>query len=133
MENKQHIIFFDGVCNLCNRSVQTIIKKDEKEIFHFAALQSDFTKAFFLQKNFKPSVSSVVYWDGERFYLQSTAALKISGKLKFPAPLLQFLGIFPKFLRDVVYNFIAKNRYKWFGRRESCMVPTEELKARFLS
>ncbi|MBC8046523.1 MAG: DUF393 domain-containing protein [Fimbriimonadaceae bacterium] len=131
-EDKQHIIFFDGICNLCNNSVQSVIKKDKKNIFKFAALQSDFTKLFFTEKNFQPKVDSIIYWNGDKFYSQSTAVLKIASKLKFPTSLLNILWIIPKFARDAGYKFIAGNRYKWFGKQESCMIPTPELKEKFL-
>ncbi len=129
---QKKIIFFDGVCNLCNFSVQTVIRFDRKKIFYFAALQSGFAADFFAAQKFIPKSDSIIYWDGGRFSEQSTAALKISGKLSFPVNLLLFFMIFPKPVRDWGYRLIARYRYKWFGRRESCMIPTAELKSRFL-
>lgn len=126
------IIFFDGVCNLCNFSVQTVIRFDKKNNFYFAALQSKFATQFFAAQKFSPKSDSIIYWDGNNISERSTAALKISGHLSFPANLLLFFWIFPRPVRDWGYNMIARYRYKWFGRRESCMIPTPELKSRFL-
>lgn len=134
IENAIHkkIIFFDGVCNLCNHSVQTVIRFDRKKIFYFAALQSTFAMRFFNAHNFSRLSDSIIYWDGNKFYEQSDAALKISRHLAFPANLLLIFFISPKPLRDWGYRLIARNRYKWFGRKNSCMIPSPELKNRFL-
>lgn len=132
LENRQHIIFFDGVCNLCNSSVQIVIKNDKKQIFQFSALQSEFAGSFFNLHNFKLITDSIVYWNGKHFYSRSNAALRIASRLRFPYPLLVAGFIVPAFIRNALYDVIARNRYKWFGRQESCMLPTPELKARFL-
>jgi predicted DCC family thiol-disulfide oxidoreductase YuxK len=131
--SKYHIILFDGICNLCNSSVQFVIKHDKKGRFRFASLQSDFGKTQ-IQK-FQIDLSktdSVIYIFDNKAYTQSMAALKIAKQLDGAWPTIYILIIIPRFLRDCIYNYIAKNRYKWFGKKESCMVPNAELKSRFL-
>ena len=130
---QQPIILFDGVCNLCNSAVQFTIKHDKKKQFMFAALQSDtgqqLLKQYQLQQeNFS---SFVLIKDGQVF-LKSTAALMVAKQLNGLIKLLYGFIIVPAFIRNGVYNFIAKNRYRWFGKKESCMMPTQELTARFL-
>lgn len=130
---QQPIILFDGVCNLCNSAVQFTIKHDKKKQFMFAALQSDtgqqLLKQYQLQQeNFS---SFVLIKDGQVF-LKSTAALMVAKQLNGLIKLLYGFIIVPAFIRNAVYNFIAKNRYRWFGKKESCMMPTQELTARFL-
>ena len=131
-DGHKKIIFFDGVCNLCNFSVQTVIRFDKKNNFYFAALQSKFATEFFAVHNFVPKSDSILYWDGKKMSEQSTAALKISKSLSFPVNLFLFFWIFPKPVRDWGYKLIARNRYKWFGKQDSCMIPTPDLKRRFL-
>ena len=130
---QQPIILFDGVCNLCNSAVQFTIKHDKRKQFMFAALQSDtgqqLLKQYQLQQeNFS---SFVLIKDGQVF-LKSTAALMVAKQLNGLIKLLYGFIIVPAFIRNGVYNFIAKNRYRWFGKKESCMMPTQELTARFL-
>jgi predicted DCC family thiol-disulfide oxidoreductase YuxK len=133
-ENKQ-LILFDGICNLCNASVQYVIKHDKKNVFIFAPLQGE-TGQFIIEK-FKIDTSKIdsilLYSKQKGLSYKSTAALKIAGKLGFPLNLLKLLLIVPVFIRNWVYNYIAKNRYKWFGKQSECMIPTEKLKAKFLS
>lgn len=128
----QAVIFFDGVCNLCNGAIQFIIKRDKQNIFRFAALQSDYAQKilpnYFLTAK---QTDSIVLIENGKIYQQSTAALKIAKKLSGFWPLLYIFIIVPKFIRDAVYNYIAKNRYKWFGKQESCWVPTPELREKF--
>ncbi len=128
------IILFDGVCNLCNTSVQTVIKKDKQGIFYFASLQSEagqnLLKEFNLpQENF----NSFILIQNGKAYQKSTAALMVAKQLNGLLKLLYVFIIVPTFIRDTVYNIVANNRYKWFGKKESCMIPTPELKARFLN
>jgi len=131
-QNKK-IILFDGVCNLCNGSVVFIIKRDKKDVFRFAAIQSDEGQELIQKYNIDTSkVDSILLLDGETYYAKSTAALKIARHLKGGYPLLYGFMILPRFLRNWVYDIIARNRYKWFGKKESCMIPTPELKAKFL-
>lgn len=127
------IVLFDGICNLCNSSVQLIIQNDSKNLFQFASLQSDFGQKF-LQKNNLPhdAFTSILLIDGDKFYTKSEAALRIGKELKGIYKVSGILLWIPKFIRDFVYDFIAKNRYKWYGKRDSCWIPTEELKQKFL-
>lgn len=129
------LILFDGVCNLCNASVQFIIKHDKKNIFLFAALQSEVGKeiieAFHIDTNKTDSI--LLYTPEKGIYYKSTAALKIARHLDFPINLLFVFMIVPAFLRNGVYDYIAKNRYKWYGKKQSCMIPTADLKNRFLN
>ncbi len=129
----QNILLFDGVCNLCNGTVQFILKRDKKARIYFASLQSEQGQAL-LQKFNLPTqtLSTVVYVRGEKCLIKSTAVLYILKDLGGWWQLLFSFIIVPRFLRDVVYSFIARNRYKWFGRQESCMMPTPDLKSRFL-
>ncbi|MGV8947003.1 MAG: thiol-disulfide oxidoreductase DCC family protein [Lutibacter sp.] len=127
------IILFDGVCNLCNASVNFIIKHDKKNQFLFASFQSDAAKEILLQFNLKNlNEKSVILIETGKVYDKSTAALKIAKQLKGGFKLLYGFIFVPKFLRDWVYNFLANHRYNWFGKRESCMVPSPELKNKFL-
>lgn len=131
-QNKK-IILFDGVCNLCNGSVVFIIKRDKKDLFRFAAIQSDEGQELIQKHNIDTSkVDSILLIDGERYFSKSTAALKIARHLSSGYPLLFGFMILPRFFRNWVYDLIARNRYKWFGKKESCMIPTAVLKAKFL-
>ena len=133
MSEKNQIILFDGVCNLCNGSVQFIIKRDKKSSFRFAALQGETAKKLLSNSRFSTSaLESILLVDGDLIYDRSTAALKIAKQLNGLWPMLYAFIIIPKPLRDAVYNYIGKNRYKWFGKQESCMMPTPETKALFL-
>lgn len=127
------IVLFDGICNLCNSSVQLIIENDSKNLFQFASLQSDFGQKF-LQENNLPddAFKSIVLIDGEKFYTKSEAALRIGKELDGLYKVLRIFLWTPKFIRDFVYDYIAKNRYKWYGKRDSCWIPTDELKQKFL-
>ncbi|MCH5689228.1 thiol-disulfide oxidoreductase DCC family protein [Niabella sp. W65] len=126
MEAKSdHIILFDGVCNLCNGAVQYVIKRDRKGIFKFASLQSETGRAMLVQSGLPENqLKSFVYIHGNRFYTQSTAALKVAKQLKGPVQLLYGFIIIPKWIRDLVYDLVAKNRYRLLGRKDACMVPT---------
>lgn len=125
------IILFDGVCNLCNWSVQFIIKRDPKKQFSFASLQSDVGKGL-LEKHHLSDVNSVVLIKKNKCYLESNAALEICRHLSHGWKLLTIFKIIPSFIRDPLYRYIARNRYKWFGKQDSCMLPTEDMKKRFL-
>ena len=127
------IILFDGVCNLCNNSVQFIIKKDAKKHFLFSSLQSDAGQEILLHFKLKNlDFDSILLLENDIIYEKSTAILRISKKLPGIYKLLYVFIIIPKFIRDYVYSIISKNRYKWFGKRDSCMIPKKELKLRFL-
>lgn len=128
------IILFDGICNLCNNSVQFVIKHDKGNNFMFATLQSTTGQALLLQYNLpQEGFNSFVLIKDEKVYLKSTAALNVAKNLNGPVKLLYGFIIVPAFIRNSVYNFIAKNRYKWFGKKESCMIPTPALQSRFLN
>lgn len=129
----EHVVLFDGVCNLCNNSVQFIIKRDKKRLFRFASLQGKAGQEL-LEKHHLPTddFNSFVLIEGEKPYTRSAAALKIARHLGGGWRLLYSLMIIPRFIRDAVYNLIAKNRYKWFGKKDECMIPTPELRERFL-
>ena len=126
------VIFFDGVCNLCNRSVQFVIKRDRAKKFRFASLQGK-SAAFVLKElNISPADSdSFILLENDKVYTRSTAALRVLRELGGLWKLFYVFIIVPPFIRDGIYNFIARKRYKWFGKREECMIPTPELKERF--
>jgi predicted DCC family thiol-disulfide oxidoreductase YuxK len=131
---QKKIILFDGVCNLCNRSVIFLLQSEKAPIFQFASIQSEVGQSLLgwcgLPRDYN---QAVVLIDHGNIYLGSTAALKIGQTLKFPWSFLSYAGILiPGFLRDWFYKQIAMNRYQWFGKQDICMVPTENMKARFL-
>jgi predicted DCC family thiol-disulfide oxidoreductase YuxK len=131
-ENKS-IILFDGVCNLCNASVNFVIKHDKNEQFLFASFQSDAAKEIMLHFNLKNlNLDSIMLVEGDKIYEKSTAILRITRHLNSGFKLLYFFIVIPKLVRDWLYSYIAKNRYKFFGKRESCMIPSLELKNRFI-
>ena len=132
LENKS-IILFDGVCNLCNNSIQFIIKRDKKKHFLYASLQSDAAQNLLLQFQLKNSdFDSIILIEKGKVYQKSSAILKIASHLNGLWKLSYGFIIVPKIIRDFVYTIIAKNRYKWFGKKDVCMIPTKELKMRFL-
>jgi predicted DCC family thiol-disulfide oxidoreductase YuxK len=127
------IVLFDGVCNLCNNSVQFILKRDKKKKFLFGSLQGEAGQQL-LKKFSLPTDNfhSFVLIEGDRVYTQSTAALRMAKHLKRGWQLLYGFIILPRFLRDGIYKWIATNRYKWFGKRDTCRIPAPEEKSRFL-
>ena len=127
------VVLFDGVCNLCNGSVQSIIKRDPSSKFLFASLQSEYGQSQLIKFGLDPAqLHSIIVIQNGKFYERSDAALIIASNLTRPWPLLRIFRIFPRFIRDWAYDVIAKNRYKMFGKRESCMIPSPEMKARFV-
>ncbi|NAS30626.1 DUF393 domain-containing protein [Flavobacteriaceae bacterium R38] len=129
------LILFDGVCNLCNGAVQYIIKKDKKNVFLFAALQSNIGKQFIQERKIDTTkVDSIILVDPNvAYHVKSTAALHIAYEFGGIWKALKIFEIvLPVGFRDVLYNFIAKNRYRWFGKKDACMIPTPDLKAKFL-
>lgn len=127
------IILFDGVCNLCNGAITFIIQRDKKDIFRYAPLQSEIGKELAAKHHIDlDKVDSIILVTEDKAYAKSTAALRIAKQLSAGWPLLAVFLILPRFLRDAVYDFIARNRYKWFGKKEACMIPTPELKSKFL-
>ncbi|WP_252936640.1 thiol-disulfide oxidoreductase DCC family protein [Roseivirga pacifica] len=129
----QDVLLFDGVCNLCNGAVNFIIDHDPKGHFKFAALQSDFGQEKLKELGYnQQDFDSLVLLSGDKVYKKSSAALRIAKKLSGLYPLLYVFIIIPPFIRHGVYDIIAKNRYKWWGKRDSCRMPTPELRARFV-
>ncbi|NVK48317.1 MAG: DUF393 domain-containing protein [Cyclobacteriaceae bacterium] len=134
MNESKSIIFFDGVCNLCNSSIDFIIQRDKKGRFLVGALQDAFSKKILEDYSVKPDYldSLVLLEKGEIFY-RSTAALKISKHLSGLWPLFYGFIILPSWLRDPIYDWIGKNRYRWFGKKNTCRIPSPEEEAKFLS
>jgi predicted DCC family thiol-disulfide oxidoreductase YuxK len=132
-KNKK-IILFDGICNLCNSAVTIVIKQDKKNTFLFAAIQSKKGKEIidYLEIDIVKIDAIILYESGVSYDVKSTAALKIMNDFGQFWQLTKLLWVFPKGLRNLVYDFIAKNRYKWFGKKEACMIPTNDLKSKFL-
>ncbi|PSQ96398.1 MAG: thiol-disulfide oxidoreductase DCC [Bacteroidetes bacterium SW_9_63_38] len=126
------IILFDGVCNLCNGTVNFIIDHDPDGVFCFAPLQSDAAEEHLADTTLNGHLSTIVLVENGEAYIRSTAALRIARRLTAPWPLLYFFIVVPRPLRDTVYRWIARNRYDWFGRRDECRRPTPNLKTRFL-
>lgn len=133
MKSDKKIILFDGVCNLCNSSVVFIIKRDKKDVFRFAAIQSEEGEKLIQKHQIDTSkTDSIILVEGDTYSVKSTAALKIAKHLKGGYPLLYGFMILPAFFRNWVYDIIARNRYRWFGKKDSCMIPTPELRSKFL-
>lgn len=131
--NDHPIILFDGVCNFCNSAVNFTIKRNNKVNIRFAPLQSDVGHRLLQQYNLPANeMESFIFIEKDRAYNRSTAALKVCRHLKGLWPLCYGFMIVPKFIRDGIYDWIARNRYKWFGIREQCMVPAPEVRERFL-
>lgn len=133
----QAIIFFDGNCNLCNSFINYCIDQDPKKLFLFSALDSKLSQELIpsnllLQYKSNPLQGSVYLWESGQLYSRSEAAFRIFGNLNSSLRFISYFHYLPKFLTDGIYKWIAKNRYKMFGRTEFCKMPTEELKSRFL-
>lgn len=130
----EKIILFDGVCNLCNSAINFVIDHDKNNVFKFGSLQSSegqqYLKKFGLNSE---NFDSFVLIDGDKFYTKSTAALRVAKELPGLYKLLYGFIIVPSFIRDAVYNFVSKYRYKIFGKSDSCRMPTPELKSKFLN
>lgn len=128
-----HIILFDGVCNVCTASVQFIMKRDSKANFKFASLQSEAGQQLLEKYGVSKELDSLsLIEDSGKVYDKSTAALRIGMRLKGGWKLLRLLLIIPAFLRDILYNIFARSRYKWFGKKDECMLPTPEQRERFI-
>lgn len=126
MEEARTILYFDGVCNLCNKTVQWVLKNDKTSSIFFAPLQEH-------KEVQQQDIESAVLFHKGAFYYKSDAALKLIRFFGWQWQWMQFAYILPKFLRDKIYTFVAKRRYKWFGRKEECMLPAPDVKQRFLS
>ena len=135
MQSKDHksILLFDGICNLCNTSVQFILKRDQKEQFLFASLQSDAAEKLLLQyKEKKIGMDSILLIEDGKVYQKSTAVLKICRHLNWPWRMFSAASQLPESFTDKVYDLIAKNRYQWFGKKDSCTMMMPEFKNRFI-
>ena len=127
------IVLFDGVCNLCSSSVQFIIKRDPEGRFRFASLQSPLGEELLTRFGINRGVTdSVILVEGDHYYQESDAALRVARGLKGAWKALAVLRAIPRPLRDAAYRLIARNRYRWFGKQETCWLPTPELRGRFL-
>jgi predicted DCC family thiol-disulfide oxidoreductase YuxK len=126
------IILFDGICNLCNSSVQLIIRRDPTGYFKFASLQSETGQRLIKQYGISKQIDSLIVIEKQKVYIKSSAALQICRKLTGFWRFFLILSVLPPFFRDSLYDLVAKNRYNWFGKRDSCMLPTAETKKRFL-
>lgn len=131
-ENKK-IILFDGVCNLCDSSVQYIIKHDEKDIFRFIALQSELGQKIIDYIGVNSTIDSIIlYVPKIAYYTKADAVLLITKELSGSISFLYYLTYTPKVIKNSIYDFIAKNRYKWYGKKEDCLIPTPNILNKFL-
>ncbi len=128
------IILFDGVCNYCNDKVNFVIKNDTKDIFRFVALQSETGQTILNYLGIDPSIDSIiVYEPGYAYFIKSEAVFRIIKQLSSSVKILLIFNFIPTSIKNIFYDFIAKNRYNWFGKKESCMIPTEEVKRKFIA
>ncbi len=133
VESTHPILLYDGVCNFCNKTVQFIIQHDKKGLIHFASLQSTFGQQKTKEAQLPTQdLKSLLFIDKGQIYSRSSGALRISKYLNGAWKLLYVFIIIPKPFRDIIYNFIAKNRYKWFGKTEECILPSPDIRSRFL-
>ncbi|UTW65160.1 DUF393 domain-containing protein [bacterium SCSIO 12643] len=128
----QNIIFFDGYCGLCNKSVDWIIQKDNKQIFKYAPIQGPTAKSLNISSPDQSNYETIIYFDHGQTYSHSTAILHITKKLPFPWKLLSYFIFIPTIIRDSIYRFISKNRYRWFGQLSTCRIPQPHEKEFFL-
>lgn len=129
----QHLLLFDGVCNLCNGTVQFLLRADRRKKLFFAALQSDTGQRVLQAYQFSgPPLQTVVFCSGPKYFTHSNAILEVCRVLGFPWSLLYLFKVIPRPLRDLIYRWVARNRYQWFGKKENCLLPTPELRQRFL-
>ena len=128
----EKIVLFDGVCNYCNAMVNLAIRNDKKAVLKFATLQSDTGNQLKSKYNIPPEIDSVIFIENGKVYTYSDAAIRTARYFRWPAKIIYGLTVIPKFIREPIYKWIAKNRYKWFGKREECMIPAPDVKSRFL-
>lgn len=128
------IILFDGVCNLCDATVQFLIKRDRKDIFRFVALQSELGQEIikYIGIDTSKTDSIILYEPGKAYYYKAQAALEIASEIGGFYSLLSAFKVLPNRLSNAVYDYVARNRYKWYGKKDDCMLPTPEMKAKFL-
>jgi predicted DCC family thiol-disulfide oxidoreductase YuxK len=134
MKKPKSIVFFDGVCNLCNASIDFILKRDSKNRFLVGALQEDFSKKILSNYSVKQDyLDSLILLEGSQIYFKSSAALRIARQLKGLWPIFYLLIGFPLWIRDPVYDWIGRNRYRWFGKKNKCRIASPDEQAKFLS
>jgi predicted DCC family thiol-disulfide oxidoreductase YuxK len=133
-KNKK-LILFDGVCNLCNNAVLKIIRQDKNDIFLFTSIQSNVGKNIINELGIDISKidSIVLYIPGGNYFVKSEAVFKIANEFKGAWKIIQIFRIFPDFLNNLFYDLVARNRYRWFGKKEECMIPSEKLNSKFLN
>ncbi|MEK3887574.1 thiol-disulfide oxidoreductase DCC family protein [Bacillus sp. FSL K6-3431] len=127
------VILFDGVCNFCDSSVQFIIKRDPNSYFHFTSLQSPIGQSLLKEYNVPANIDSMVLIENDKLFYRTSASLRICGRLTGLWKLLYIFLLIPPPIRNIFYHIIAKNRYKWFGKKDSCTLPSPDIKKRFLS
>lgn len=128
------IILFDGVCNLCDSSIQFVIKHDKKDIYRFVSLQSELGQKIIQSLGIPADIdSTILYEPGKSYYYKSDVAFKILKDISGIRKALLVFSILPKSILDSIYDYVARNRYKWFGKKEACMIPTPEIKSKFLA
>src|SRR5215510_11725415 len=128
------VVIFDGVCNLCSHAVQFIVAHEVSPTLHFASVQSAAGARLMRQFDLDPEeAKTFVLVEEGLSYVRSEAAIRVSRHLRMPWRLLGLAWVVPRFLRDYCYDLVARNRYRWFGRRETCMVPSSAMAARFLN
>lgn len=134
-EKEQHaLVLFDGVCNFCNNSINFIIRHDKRDYFRFAPLQSPTGEKLVAENGLAGhNLDSVILSENGKVYTKTSAALRIARRLNGLWPLLFAFIIVPPFIRDIVYNIIAKNRYRWWGKKDACMIPTPDVRKKFIS
>ena len=128
------IILFDGICNFCNDKINFIIKNDKQDVFRFVALQSETGQKIIKYLGIDNSIDSIVLYEpGYAYFIKSEAVFRIIKHLSSSVRLLLFFNFIPTSIKNIFYDLIAKNRYNWYGKKESCMIPTEEVKAKFIA
>ena len=132
VEKNKTILFFDGNCGLCNRSVKFVLRKERNNELSFSALQSEFAKKILKENNITENLDTMVLLENGKIYLRSSAALRLTKYMKGLWPLMMIFIVVPPFIRNAVYNYVAKNRITWFGMANYCDLMTPELKKRFL-
>ena len=133
MKEKKNIVFYDGLCSFCNGFVVFLLKHEKRNNMSFCSLQSEFAESFLKDFNVQVNVDTIYYYSNGRVYKRSEAIKKISRNLNPPYLIASsLLAITPKFIREYFYKFFAKNRYKWFGKKDECQIPSPEERSRFL-
>ncbi len=127
------IVLFDGVCNYCNDKINFIIKNDKQDVFRFVALQSEIGQKIIKYLGIDPSIDSIILYEpGYAYFIKSEAVFRIVKHLSSAVKLLMIFNFIPNSFKNIFYDIIAKNRYNWYGKKESCMMPTEEVKRKFI-